>query len=221
MDDLKAWLCDKGLGEHAPKFQEHGWDELSNLPDMTDCDIEMCITKRGHRVKFKKARDGLTLSCCREEVKSKETHGGKESPKQKREMFTDIPVPVSVEGVDADSRGLKTLTNNAATLVHSTTIDNVCIIEESVSANVHTDVIRRNHSLVDLVESERKEARPEHTRTDYQLPQETESQGASCEISTFVPDVELSEEKDGDTSDSESIASSAGAGLGIADDEAA
>ena len=54
------WLSSNGLGVYWQNFEEHGWDELSLLTEMSDDDLEMCITKRGHRAKFRKALCSLS-----------------------------------------------------------------------------------------------------------------------------------------------------------------
>ena len=60
MEDVKVWLSSNGLGEYWPNFEKHGWEELSLLTEMSEVDLEMCITKRGHRAKFRKALRSLT-----------------------------------------------------------------------------------------------------------------------------------------------------------------
>ena len=60
MEDTKAWLISNGLGEYWSKFEEQGWDELSLLAEMSDVDIEACITKAGHRAKFRKVLKSLS-----------------------------------------------------------------------------------------------------------------------------------------------------------------
>lgn len=59
MEEVNSWLCSNGLGEYFPKFKEHGWEELSLLPEMSDSELVMCITKPGHRAKFRKALRAL------------------------------------------------------------------------------------------------------------------------------------------------------------------
>ena len=60
MEEIKLWLSSNGLGEYWHNFEEHGWEELSLLTEMSDVDLELCITKRGHRAKFKKALRSFT-----------------------------------------------------------------------------------------------------------------------------------------------------------------
>ena len=62
MGDVKVWLSSNGLGEYWPNFEEHGWEELSLLTEMSEVDLEICITKRGHRAKFRKALRSLTYA---------------------------------------------------------------------------------------------------------------------------------------------------------------
>lgn len=63
METVKDWLCKNGLGENCIHFEENGWDEMSLLPQMTCADIEMCIKKRGHIVKFKKSVEKYVKNC--------------------------------------------------------------------------------------------------------------------------------------------------------------
>ena len=60
MEDVKLWLRSNGLGQYWHKFEEHGWEELSLLAEMSDVELGMCITKPGHRAKFRKALRTLT-----------------------------------------------------------------------------------------------------------------------------------------------------------------
>ena len=60
--EVNIWLNDNGLGEYSDKFKEKGWDEISLLLEMSDGQIEMCIPKPGHVVKFKKALESLNRS---------------------------------------------------------------------------------------------------------------------------------------------------------------
>ena len=62
MEEVKVWLSYNGLGEYWPNFEEHGWEELSLLTEMSEVDLEICITKRGHRAKFRKALRSLTYA---------------------------------------------------------------------------------------------------------------------------------------------------------------
>lgn len=55
METIETFLCDNGLGEYCQAFQDNGWDDISVLPDMTDAQLEKCIKKDGHKMKFKKA----------------------------------------------------------------------------------------------------------------------------------------------------------------------
>ena len=55
MDRVADWLIRNGLGRYASKFEECGWDDKSLLYKMTENDIELCIQKPGHKVKFKTA----------------------------------------------------------------------------------------------------------------------------------------------------------------------
>ena len=55
MDRVADWLIQADLGRYASKFEEYGWDDKSLLYKMTENDIEMCIQKPGHKVKFKTA----------------------------------------------------------------------------------------------------------------------------------------------------------------------
>lgn len=55
MEEVSRWLIENGLEEYCKAFKDNGWDELSLLSDMNDEDIEMCIQKRGHIVKLKRA----------------------------------------------------------------------------------------------------------------------------------------------------------------------
>ena len=59
MEEVRVWLSSNRLGEYWQNFEEHGWDELSLLTEMSDDDLEMCITKRGHRAKFRNALRSL------------------------------------------------------------------------------------------------------------------------------------------------------------------
>ena len=60
MGEVKVWLSSNGLGEYWPNFEEHGWEELSLLTEMSEVELEVCITKAGHRAKFRKALRSLT-----------------------------------------------------------------------------------------------------------------------------------------------------------------
>lgn len=60
--EVNIWLNDNGLGEYSEKFKEKGWDEISLLLEMSDVQVEMCIQKPGHVVKFKKALESLSRS---------------------------------------------------------------------------------------------------------------------------------------------------------------
>ena len=60
--EVSIWLNDNGLGEYTAKFKERGWDEISLLLEMTDSQIDTCIQKPGHVVKFKKALESLNRS---------------------------------------------------------------------------------------------------------------------------------------------------------------
>lgn len=53
--EVNDWLAENGLGEYSAKFKERGWDEVSLLLEMSDIQIESCIQKPGHVVKFKRA----------------------------------------------------------------------------------------------------------------------------------------------------------------------
>ena len=55
MDRVADWLMRNNLGKYASKFKKYGWDDKSLLYKMTEADIEMCIQKPGHKVKFKTA----------------------------------------------------------------------------------------------------------------------------------------------------------------------
>ena len=60
MKEVRTWLNKNGLGEYTSKFEEFGWDDITLLEEMTDEHIEACITKPGHKVRFKKAIARLT-----------------------------------------------------------------------------------------------------------------------------------------------------------------
>ena len=60
--EVNIWLNDNGLGEYTERFKEKGWDEISLLLEMTDSQIDTCIQKPGHVVKFKKALESLNRS---------------------------------------------------------------------------------------------------------------------------------------------------------------
>ena len=62
MGEVKVWLSSNGLGEYWPNFVENGWEELSLLTEMSDTELEVCITKAGHRAKFRKALRSLTIA---------------------------------------------------------------------------------------------------------------------------------------------------------------
>ena len=55
MDHVADWLIKNDLARYASKFEEYGWDDKSLLYKMTENDIEMCVQKPGHKVKFKTA----------------------------------------------------------------------------------------------------------------------------------------------------------------------
>ena len=54
-EEVSIWLEENGLGQYTTKFEEHGWDEISLLLEMTDAQIEKCISKPGHIARFKRA----------------------------------------------------------------------------------------------------------------------------------------------------------------------
>ena len=208
--EVQAWLRDKGLEEHASKFQEHGWDDISLLQEMTDDDIEMCIKKRGHRVKFKKERVSLISNT------DHECHARKKSNKEQLRIG-DCPMPVSVIYNREDyMKANMTTKNNAMPLISSSSVVNTVISENSVTANEPIiDTILQNCSLDDPVESKSIESRLKQTKKDYQVPTEIESHGECVEMSTFESDIALYEEYNGESSKNETFASLDGAGLDI------
>ena len=207
--EVQAWLRDNGLEEHATKFREHGWDDISLLQEMTDDDIEMCIKKRGHRVKFKKVRESLISNT------DHECHARKCSNKEQLRIG-ERPMPVSViYNRENYMKANMTTKSNAMQLISSSTVVNSVISENSVTANEpFIDTILQTCSLDDPVESKSKES-----KKDYQVPTEIESHGECVEMSTFESDIALYEEYNSESSKNETFASLDGAGLDIANFE--
>ena len=94
MEDVKVWLSYNGLGEYWQNFEKHGWEELWLLTEMSEVDLEMCITKRGHRAKFRKALRPLTNASA--------SSGNSESPSHadERQNFSCEVGPMPLESTD-------------------------------------------------------------------------------------------------------------------------
>ena len=59
VDEVEGWLRVNDMIEYFPNFVEHGWDKLAVIAEMTEKDIEKCIQKPGHKVKFRSALNFL------------------------------------------------------------------------------------------------------------------------------------------------------------------
>ena len=55
MEEVRKWLSLNGLGDYSSNFEKDGWDDLSLLSEMNDCELKRCIQKPGHRARFRKA----------------------------------------------------------------------------------------------------------------------------------------------------------------------
>ena len=62
VDEVEGWLRVNDLIEYFPNFMKHGWDRLAVIAEMTEKDIEKCIQKPGHKVKFKRALNVLKVN---------------------------------------------------------------------------------------------------------------------------------------------------------------
>ena len=49
MEEVRKWLSLNGLGDYSSNFEKDGWDDLSLLSEMNDCELKKCIQKPGHR----------------------------------------------------------------------------------------------------------------------------------------------------------------------------
>ena len=106
MEEVKVWLSSNGLGEYWPNFEKHGWEELSLLSEMSEVELEVCITKAGHRAKFRKALRSLTNASA--------SSGNSESPSHadKRQKF---PCEMGAMPV-ANTEAIPSLTQRTETL---------------------------------------------------------------------------------------------------------
>lgn len=109
MEKVQTFLCDNGLGEYWPSFRDNGWDDISVLPNITDAQLEKCIKKDGHRMKFEMAI--LTL-------KSNNTKERGEAPKtlyeKQKQSQLDEHKPLGIENDEPSSARLGRVPRNTA-----------------------------------------------------------------------------------------------------------
>ena len=62
MEVVKDWLRSFELETYSAAFELNRWNELSLLPEMSEKDVNMCITKGGDAMRLRKAIENLCSS---------------------------------------------------------------------------------------------------------------------------------------------------------------
>ena len=136
MEDVTIWLCEHDLGDYCHKFEEHGWDELSLLAEMSDVQLEKCIKKEGHRAKFRKALRKLT---------SASVISGVSANPSPVSSLTEIPWEfgaVSRKGTDHASHSHTPITETTASLDGVVLMGTIQKVDRTTSIEPYLEVDR-------------------------------------------------------------------------------